>query len=362
MAGPNRGDFQAVLDCVHTLHACADLGALQEQMIEDLPKLIASDITALTEVDVARRHGVSISNPSNVDILKMMPAFQAHLHEHPVVMHCNRTGAIGPLAISDFLSRSDYRRLGIYNELYRILGVEDQMALSLHPGGSLMVGLSFSRKGWGFSRRDRDVLELLSPHIVQAYQNVAALSEIKTHAADSEDILEHLPYGIIKLGKTGRPERITTTARKLIERFFAAEGRGSHGVPDALLRWVRAGNDDRERSPASSNSLVVQKEGSSLIVRLVHGGDAQCLLLLFEQNTASQRDAVLKRLGFTSREAEVIHWVIQGKTSPQIGIILSISTRTVHKHLERVFQKLNVETRTAAITRVLDELSRSGPY
>ena len=50
----------------------------------------------------------------------------------------------------------------------------------------------------------------------------------------------------------------------------------------------------------------------------------------------------------TSREAEVLFWVIKGKTNRDIGDILGTSPRTVNKHLEHVFEKLGVETRTAA--------------
>jgi DNA-binding response OmpR family regulator len=50
----------------------------------------------------------------------------------------------------------------------------------------------------------------------------------------------------------------------------------------------------------------------------------------------------------TSREAEVLFWVVKGKTSRDIGEILGTSPRTVNKHLEHVFEKLGVETRTAA--------------
>ena len=50
----------------------------------------------------------------------------------------------------------------------------------------------------------------------------------------------------------------------------------------------------------------------------------------------------------TPREAEVLFWVVKGKTSKDIGDILGTSPRTINKHLEHVFEKLGVETRTAA--------------
>jgi DNA-binding CsgD family transcriptional regulator len=353
--GLNHRDFQAVLDCVEALHACPDLSALQNRMIELLPTLITSDIAALTEVDVSRRHSISMANPSSIDMTSLIPAFTAHLHEHPVVMHhVNQPNSRGPLTISDFLSRRNFRRLGLFNELYKVLGVEDQIALSLHPSQSLLVGLTISRNSWGFSRRDREVLSLLRPHLMQAYQNVSVLSDLRARDAESDSILERLPHGIIQFNKAGRPGRVTSTARSLIHQFFSAQPLGIHGVPEELLHWVRTQNEKRESTLSPAKPLIIRRNNATLIVRFLQAGSGQSMVLLSEQNNAARRSAALQRLGFTNRESEVMQWVIEGKTSPAIAVILSISTRTVHKHLESVFNKLNVETRTAAITRIME--------
>ena len=55
----------------------------------------------------------------------------------------------------------------------------------------------------------------------------------------------------------------------------------------------------------------------------------------------------------TAREAEVLRWLSTGKTDRDIGDILAISRRTVHKHLQRIYEKLGVETRTAAVVRAM---------
>ena len=54
----------------------------------------------------------------------------------------------------------------------------------------------------------------------------------------------------------------------------------------------------------------------------------------------------------TTREAEVLRWVAAGKSDAQIGAILRISARTVQKHLQNVYDKLGVESRTAAAMRI----------
>jgi DNA-binding NarL/FixJ family response regulator len=68
----------------------------------------------------------------------------------------------------------------------------------------------------------------------------------------------------------------------------------------------------------------------------------------------------LVRLGLTPREAEILSWVIQGKTNPEIGIILGIQLTTVKKHLESTFAKLGVENRTAAVTLALEKINTAG--
>jgi DNA-binding NarL/FixJ family response regulator len=65
--------------------------------------------------------------------------------------------------------------------------------------------------------------------------------------------------------------------------------------------------------------------------------------------SAAQIQAILSsRFMLTEREVEVLQWVACGKTNRDIGDILGLSPRTVNKHLEHVYVKLGVETRTAA--------------
>jgi DNA-binding CsgD family transcriptional regulator len=63
----------------------------------------------------------------------------------------------------------------------------------------------------------------------------------------------------------------------------------------------------------------------------------------------------------TPRERDVIAWLAAGKTDRDIGAILGCSHRTVQKHLQRIYEKLGVETRTAAVMRALGPGLRQDP-
>lgn len=62
-------------------------------------------------------------------------------------------------------------------------------------------------------------------------------------------------------------------------------------------------------------------------------------------------------LGLTPRVAETLLWLAQGKTNGEIATILGNSESTVKKHVLEIFEKLGVETRTAASLRALEVLS-----
>lgn len=66
--------------------------------------------------------------------------------------------------------------------------------------------------------------------------------------------------------------------------------------------------------------------------------------------------------GITTREAQVLQWIIQGKRDAEIAAILDVSVRTIHKHVQRILKKLHVETRTAAAYRSMELGIMSDPH
>ena len=83
-------------------------------------------------------------------------------------------------------------------------------------------------------------------------------------------------------------------------------------------------------------------------------------LLRIVDLTGDSDTALLKKeFSLTDRESEVLAWISQGKTNREIGIILSMSPRTVNKHLEQIYKKLGVENRTTAAIISLGVLNKS---
>ena len=75
-----------------------------------------------------------------------------------------------------------------------------------------------------------------------------------------------------------------------------------------------------------------------------------------DHKNADRGPKALLALGLTAREAEVLYWITEGKTNPEIAIILEASPDTVKKHAANLYAKLGVPTRTSAARCALSVL------
>jgi DNA-binding CsgD family transcriptional regulator len=122
---------------------------------------------------------------------------------------------------------------------------------------------------------------------------------------------------------------------------FAAAVWRPYGIDDGLRVWLPA-------PPGRARSIYLERSGKDYTER-----DRMLLSLLRPHLIRIRANAELRRHlsgdhGLTAREAEVLGWVARGKTNPQIARLLFISPHTVRKHIENVFEKLGVRTRTEA--------------
>ena len=137
----------------------------------------------------------------------------------------------------------------------------------------------------------------------------------------------------------------TPLARDLLNEYFAATGKFA---PVRLLAWIDEAIAAKSESRPPGQLLCTS--GAKRLLASFHDqtGDEEWLVVLREENDASAVESLMTAFRLTLREAEVLYWVTLGKTSKDIGDILGSSPRTVNKHLEHIFEKLGVETRTAA--------------
>jgi DNA-binding response OmpR family regulator/DNA-binding CsgD family transcriptional regulator len=204
--------------------------------------------------------------------------------------------------------------------------------------------------------RAQEVLVRMAVHMRSARETHQA-----TQARNALDAFGHATMAIHFVEGHADPVRSvwqTPLARQLMLAYFAAT---PGQIPAPVLDWLtsetRAVAEGRE-----PRTLPVSRGARQLVFSLQQRtGDDDLLIVMREVSDAAVVDAMVQSFKLTLREAEVLYWVAKGKTNRDIGDILGSSPATVKKHLERVYVKLGVETRTAAASITMSRLRQLNP-
>ena len=185
-----------------------------------------------------------------------------------------------------------------------------------------------------------EVLARMATHI----RNARLLAQA-THAIDA------VSHAAVSLRGDGMPLWQTQQAGDWLAKYFPDEVPPSGQLPAAVRAWLqRAMAPD---APVAALCLAVP-QGTQCLQLSLSRRRHELLLLL--QETPAEAATSLAQYQLTPREIEVLAWVTKGKTNRDIGEILGMSPRTVNKHLEHIYVKLGVETRSAAAALAVGKL------
>lgn len=146
----------------------------------------------------------------------------------------------------------------------------------------------------------------------------------------------------------GRGLWCTPQATKLLSNLQPDFSPESFTLPAPVKTWLQA----HVVSPATStpDSITLLGSGNTRLDAHFIGriGNDEYLLRVEAGGAPDESGLLQQKLGLTQREAEVLVWIARGKSNRDIAEILTLSPRTVNKHLEQIYTKLGVENRTSA--------------
>jgi DNA-binding CsgD family transcriptional regulator len=335
-------DLRAILDLTLELRSFADVPSYRAGVLSGLLRLVPADVAGYNEVD--REHGttVVVSSPAGAFFDGVEELFASVVHQHPIVARA-QAGDRATYKLSDFLSERQYHRLELYQDMYRQIDTEDQIAFGLP--GEQVVGLALNRPRRSFTERDRELLEVLRPHIADAHARVRDRELASTLLAALGTALEAAGAAAVVINQDWRIGYATEAGAQLLSSRLGTTGAG---LPPVVSEWLATGG-----SEGPSEALVIEHEDGGLVIRLLPSpaDRTEKLLLLEHQLAKLPSTESLRRLGLTRRQSDVLRLVAAGETNDQIARELFVSPFTVRKHLEHIYTRLGVSTRTAAAAR-----------
>ncbi len=332
-------DVRNVLDFIGEAHGAGDLDELRSFMPAGLAGLVRTDYASYNEVGSDGVVHATVAFPEVPP--ESIAEWSRYAHQNPLVRRHSATRDGRAYRFSDVARWSELEDLELFRDFYRSLGVRHQIAFTLPSPPQLTFGLALSRGGRDYSERDREILNLTRPHLIQAYRNVQAreragrlIEALRGGVDASGEAIAIVDGGVVTFASRGAREQL------------CALGWDEGATPPASL--IEPGPTGRLWDP-----LLMRGADGNVVVRRLPSGAHDSFAVIFERHGAHLSNAALRGLGLSPREAEVLRLLARGQGTQAICKEMGISPRTVHKHTERIHAKLGTHDRAQAIATAL---------
>jgi DNA-binding response OmpR family regulator len=195
-----------------------------------------------------------------------------------------------------------------------------------------------------------DALDEVGYMVLVALDGLSALSRIQRRRPDLI-LLDAMMPGLDGFETCQRIKADAATA-EIPVLFMTALTDSEH-----VVKGFAAGGIDYVTKPINTEEVLARVASHLRTARILQTARAASQAQPLTLNDEPAYATLSARFQLTEREVEVLRWVACGKTNRDIGDILGLSPRTVNKHLEHVYVKLGVETRTAATSVALSAMA-----
>lgn len=355
-------DFDGLAHVFHALEDADDEAAFALNALNAIRGLIDYDAAGYNDFELAipgaGDSGTArwVGTPAALAAAADRQAFELNMHQHPALDAFIRTRDEGALTLSDFVTAKRFHARELYQDFYRPLAIEHQLIVQWQPDQGRVLSISLFRSRRDFSERDRQLLGLLRPYFALGQRSLRARLQTQAFVSALEHTSDHRSHAVVLMRRSGAIELHAGASERWLASFFGHEY--TNELPDDLQRWVsdqRRRFEDGQLEPPAADTLYKEGDAGRLEVRFVRAttpGQPDALLLSLNTR-ATFSDDRLRALGLSAREAQVLELVARGATDATIGAELSIQTDTVKKHLQRIYHKLDVHSRSAAVAEAL---------
>lgn len=185
-------------------------------------------------------------------------------------------------------------------------------------------------------------------YIIKPINATELVARLKVHlhnARDAQTAKAALEISGQSLVSTDAQGRVLWATPSVRSRFIPGESR----LFSQTLTWLRQISMESDPAHYSEPCVETDSDGNSVqLIYLGQSGNQQFLMRVRESDEYTTRTVIKDHFELTDREADVLLWLVNGKSNKEIAEILGISSRTVNKYLDHVYVKLGVENRTAA--------------
>ncbi|NBB92511.1 MAG: hypothetical protein GVY32_04995 [Gammaproteobacteria bacterium] len=263
---------------------------------------------------------------------------------------------------SDFIAQDELLGSGIYNHVYRPLGIRWGTGVGLEVDESRITEFTFMRAldADDHSERDLERIRSLAPHLLQAWQGYQHLARVEDSLESVTRLWDRFDHAVVAIdGK-----RRIRFANRLAERFLEA---GQAWVSRAGRLHMRRLPDDellgeQLRGVLASEAGMLRFSagafGNTLVSSLVRL-DEYCVALIVTdpaRNDTDWRPGLMMRFHLTPAEAETVNAVVEGEPLRRFAERRAVSYETVRSQLKAAMRKNGWRRQADMVAGVLKAL------
>lgn len=343
-----------LLDVIGRLYAAGEAEQPESALMAEVARLAPCHAAVLNAIRLRPNSIRSWSSNWPRTGPRLNPSSLEVLHEHPTMPRLTQAVEHAPIALSETGSQRALRENPFVADHYLPHGLRHQVTFSVGPAGEIEPGaiwvVGVNRlEGVDFSQRELRLLDACRPHLARVLRFVSErrrfdqLTELRAAAA-AEDAA-----GAFVIGPDGALVDAAPCVLEAWRRWFP--NASSQTVPQEIAGLVSEMIQGRRRLAQRS----FERSGARLRLKLkADPGAAGLVAGWLREETGPGEGEIQRRLGLTERQAVIARWISEGKTNPEIALLLGLSPRTVEKHVEAILGRLGVENRQAVVRVVLD--------
>jgi DNA-binding NarL/FixJ family response regulator len=337
-------DWERINKWLLRLYAQREKDALAQAMMEAAMDLVPADSASIHHLEIANGQYRAEMSPASLWSEEQVQEVGRHLHQSPFPAYHLATGDARWKTTTDFMPLEDFKATELYRSL-RWWNVEVQMCAMLGILDGVAHAISLQRSAGAFSERERELLDVLHPHFVTSFTNMMTLQGVVRSVEHLAGLLDHAPGAYGYLEKDGSVGWLQPKAVEWLREFFGSGQRPPREIRQIVKTLTAEGGEvGHLEQRGTEGTLFVCVTVSPM------GG----WMLRLDRTPRELPARVVPLPEFTARQNEVLRWMSEGKRNGEIATILSISSRTVEKHVEVILKTFGVENRATAIVRAME--------
>lgn len=263
------------------------------------------------------------------------------------------------IRITDIMSVDDFEKTEFYSDNLRKMGVYDEISLQLHYQNRLLgvIGIMKPKCYGNFTENEMQCAEVVRRSVAHCLNEYLGRLKVRNESSLILNFVKEAPIGMVIYDNNLKAIHYNQTAIQFVNEIWETDG--DNHLTEALLKKLSEKLYFKGFHFNTSLQTAIQNYSFKVVPFAVpdflHGFNTFYIVYILKNADGSMidYDRLKTMYNLTVRECEIICMLTQGYSNKRIADELYLSTHTVKTHMQNIFKKMNSNSRTEVLHKIL---------